>query len=104
MVLESDLQPPIGSRAKLILHVHRQPDGSGRRAAGGDDLCVVFDIAYGSNDPCSADTGTPACGLTGSANAGASGCGPTGSTDTIAVTGFMSCSANARLVGARLRH
>jgi hypothetical protein len=91
MVLESDLQPPVGSRAKLILHVHRQPDGGGRRATCGDDLCVVFDITYGSNDPGPADTGASGRGLTGSA-------------DTIAVAGFMSCSANARVIGACLRN
>jgi len=54
-------------------------------------LCVIFDITDCSNDPGSADTG-------------ASGCGLTGSTDTIAVAGFMTCSANARLIGARLRN
>jgi len=67
-------------------------------------LRVVFDITDGSNDPGSTYTGASSCGLTGSADTGASSCGLTGSADTIAVAGFMSCSANGRVIGARLRN
>jgi hypothetical protein len=102
VVLESDLQPTIGSCAKFIPHVHRQADGSSRRSTGGHDLRLVVDITDGSDDPGSADTRHFSFRPTGSANTGHLSCWSTGPANTVSLTRSLHRSASSRIVELRL--